>query len=518
MNTRSLPQIALSSALLLHATYATELSVPSVFSDGMVLQRETQAPLWGSADANQSVTITFGGQTYQTKANTEGKWEISLPGLKASAEGKPLQISAGESSITISDVLVGEVWVASGQSNMEWSMTQAQYTPKQTYDVPTIRQFSGRNVTSSTPQSNFKGQWKSAVGNDAHKFSAVAYHFAECLQEELNVPVGILELAWGGRPVQAFISNEAMTDLPEGQIYLQRLKGAVKRYETSLTPEGKAAFQKRLQKHEQVLADWEAGGKQGRKPHTPRPPVDPGTDASQPCTIYNGMINPHVGYGVRGAIWYQGESNSLDGQSMNYGELLTAMVQDWRQRWNQELPFYWVQIANFRAQSKTPDQDCGWTHIQDEQRRALATIPHSGMAVITDIGNANNVHPSNKKDVGERLARWALTKDYGVKGISYTGPLYKSTRFEGNKAIISFDYADGLTTMDGEPLRHFALAGEDGKWVWAQAQIVDDTVVVTSPSISKAHKVRYAWLHNAEGANLTNQSGLPTSCFSSEVE
>ena len=397
-------------------------------------------------------------------------------------------------------------------------MEQAKYVPKNRYDNTAIRQFSGPNRSNSVPQNDYKGEWKAAVGREVNRFSAVAYHFAEHLQSELDTPVGILELAWGGRPIQSFVRREALEELPEGEIYLKRQLKHLPAYERSLKPEWQQGFQSRLDHYKKSLAEWKLNGKEGKRPVEPVRPVNPMSDASYASSIYNGMIHPMTRYGIRGAIWYQGESNVGGAEAAIYGELLDTMVKDWRSQWGRQFSFYWAQLTSNRTQSDNPNKGGGWPRLQDEQRRALNTIPHSGMAVITDIGDAHNIHPYNKKDVGYRLALWALYHDYGQENIHYTGPLYKSARFDGENVIVSFDYSEGLTSMDGQPLRHFALAGDDGVWYWADAVIDGKSVVVKCAEVKNPSKVRFAWLRNAEGVNLTNHSGLPASCFSSEFD
>lgn len=228
------------------------------------------------------------------------------------------------------------------------------------------------------------------------------------------------------------------------------------------------------------------------------------------------MINPLVGYGARGALWYQGESNANGGSANEYEELLGCMIGDWRKRWGSDLSFYYVQLANYRQPTTKPGVESDWVVVQDEMRRALKSIPNSGMAIINDIGAANDIHPKNKQDVGARLARWALTKDYGKTGHSISGPLFNSASTNGNKMTISFDHAKGLKSRDDQPLKRFEIAGEDGTWHWGQAQLKEGKVIVWNDKISAPKKVRYAWAENPEGANLVNGEGLPASCFTTE--
>ncbi len=499
---------------ILCASLSADISTPAFFNNGMVLQQEIGASIWGKAPANASVNVTFANQTKKITADAKGNWKITLKGLKASAKGSVLTITSGDDKKVINDVLVGEVWIASGQSNMEWNMSRTNSaTLAKTANDPLLRMYMAPNVSIDKPQSDFKGKWQATTPSSTPTFSAVGYHFAANLRKELNVPVGIIEAAWGGKPVESFISDSAMKALPEAKILVERKTKAVQGYSPEKAEE---TYNKQLKKFEVVHAAWKDSGKKGRAPRKPRKGTNPANYPNVHSTIFNGMINPIAGYGARGAIWYQGESNANPHTQHIYGELLTSMVKDWRARWNSDLSFYYVQLANFRKPVEKAGTETAWVIIQDEQRRALNTIPKSGMAVINDIGAANNIHPANKKDVGHRLALWALEKDYGKKGKLISGPLYKAVEFKANEAIVSFDYDTGLKSRDGKPLARFEVAGENGTWVWASAKIKGNQVHVSADTVKKATKVRYAWAENPTGANLVNAAGLPSSCFSSE--
>lgn len=494
-----------------------EVKLPSFFSNGMVLQRETGAPLWGTASPDSEVTVTFNTSKVSTQANAEGHWRVNLENLEASTKGTSLTVTEGDHTVTLNDVLVGEVWIASGQSNMEWPMKStksAAYAKK--VNTPLIRQYGGSNVSSATPQQNYKGTWKKATPQNTSTFSAVAFHFAEDLSQSLNVPVGIIELAWGGKPVEAFISEEAIKKLPEAEDLIKKKEIAIKQYDPE---KAEQAYQKSLLDHQKVLEQWkkekkEKKEKKGKKEKPPKKPViqpDPSTHPNNHSTIYNGMISPLAGYGARGVIWYQGESNTVVETAQIYDELLETMVQDWRTRWGRNLSFYQVQLANFTAKEGRE-----WELVQDEQRRSIETIPNSGIAIINDIGDESNIHPKNKKDVGLRLARWARVKDYGEKDLLYSGPLYKEATFQGDTVTVSFHYDQGLKSSDGKALTWFEVAGAEGKWVSATAVVDGNTIKVSSDEIPEPTMVRYAWHDNLKGANLTNASGLPASCFTSE--
>jgi len=411
-----------STLLLTALPSLADLKLPQIFSDGMVLQRDTSARVWGWADANAPVKVSFAGKTHETQADQNGDWQIDLKGLKASAEGSDLKIEASGKNKVIANVLVGEVWLASGQSNMEWRVSSSSGAKEEIASAkdPLLRVFVSANVAEDKPQKNWHGNWKATNPANTGSFTAVGYYFAKRLRTELGVPVGVIECAWGGKPVQAFTSEEALGKLPAGKALLEMKAKAAAAYDPAKV---EARFQAQKKEYEEKLAKWQKE-KKGKRPRGPRKPENPNKNPSMPSTIYHGMIAPIVGYGNRGAIWYQGESNANRGTAAQYQELLECLVADWRQRWGHDLSFYWVQLANFKDATKEPGIESDWVVVQDEMRRALITIPKSGMAVINDIGAAKDIHPQNKHDVGARLARWALVQDYGKKDVVISGPLY----------------------------------------------------------------------------------------------
>ncbi len=491
-----------------------KLKLPHLFSDGMVLQQDTTARVWGWTEPNAPVKLSFAGEDHGTRADQNGDWKFDLKGLKTSAKGSELVVEAAGSKKVIKDVLVGEVWLASGQSNMEWRVSGSANANEEVAKAndPLLRVFVSANVAESRPQKDWQGDWKATRPENTGSFTAVGYYFAKKLRVELGVPVGVIECAWGGKPVQAFTSEEALGELPAGKALLEMKAKAIAGYDPKKVGE---SFQKQVKAYKEKLAQWEKN-KKGPKPRGPRKAGDPGKNPSMPSTIYNGMIAPIVGYGNRGAIWYQGESNANGGTAQSYEELLGCMVADWRQRWGHELSFYWVQLANFREPTTEPGIESDWVVVQDEMRRALKTISKSGMAVINDIGDARDIHPKNKHDVGERLARWALVQDYGKKDVVISGPLYSGMEKRDGKIVVSFDHASGLKARDGKDLQRFEIAGADGKWQWAKAAIDGEKVVLWHDTIKDPTKARYAWAANPQGANLVNGEGLPASCFTTE--
>ena len=496
--------------MLAAGTSCAAMEMPAIFSNGMILQRETGAPIWGWTDAGTKVSVEFAGQKLETKADADGKWRVDFKNLKATKTGSNLAITAGAEQRVITDVLVGEVWIASGQSNMEWSVNGTNDKDEAAKVVdPALRVFMSRNVAVAEPLRDFPGKWAETKPGNTLNFTAVGYQFAKKLREELDVPVGVIECAWGGKPVESFISAEAMAGLAEGKELLAQRNQAIAAYKPE---EIKAKLEADFQ---QKLAAWEKN-KQGEKPKLASMPGDPRTNSNLTANIFNGMINPIAGYGARGAIWYQGESNANGNTAKNYAELQAAMVMDWRERWGSELSFYYVQLANFRKPSEQPGAVSDWVVVQDEQRQMLKSVEKTGMAVINDIGEANNIHPKNKKDVGQRLARWALNRDYGKSEVVPSGPLFSGLEFKNGKAIVSFDFSKGLKTRDGQPLKRVEIAGEDGKWVWANAEIKGEQLIAWSDEVKKPKKLRYAWAENPTGATLVNAEGLPASVFTSE--
>ncbi len=467
------------SALVLFAgsmPSLAEIKMPTFFSDGMVLQRETSAKVWGSVDAGAGVKVRFAGKELETKAGGDGKWMIDFKGLKMSKSGAVMTITSGEDKLEIKDVLVGEVWLASGQSNMEWPMKRTSSAEEaKTANDPLLRVYVSGNKTAKEPVADFKGVWRHTHPDHNSGFTAVGYEFAKNLRKKLDVPVGIIECSWGGKPVESFVSEEALKALPEAKFVIDK----------------KVNMQKK----------WDASDKKKKR-------GNPALHPAMHSTIYNGMIAPLVGYGVRGAIWYQGESNARGATSDHYGELLHCLINDWRTRWGVDFSFYYVQLANFNGPRFT-----GWVTVQDEMRRLLDESKGTGMAVINDIGAAKDIHPKNKKDVGERLSRWALVRDYGQKDIIVSGPLYKGHVVKGASIEITFVHGEGMKSRDGKPLGGFEVSDASGQWHAADAVIKDGKVLVTHKDVSKPVNARYAWQNNPVNANLVNAAGLPTSCF-----
>ena len=498
-----------------------EVKLPALFGDNCVLQRGIPVPVWGTGDAGEAVSVSICGQKAEAATDANGHWMVKLAALAA---GGPFEMTiTGKNTIVLKNVAVGEVWIASGQSNMEyplksWSPPESEYGKKALKDVaeandPMLRMFAVTKKTADKPQDNVtsvKGQWdvttpQTAAGGG---FTAVGYFFARELRAKLNVPVGIIHSSWGGTPAEAWTSREALEADPE-------LKGIYDAWEKRI------ASYSELKKvyDEKTLPDWKtavdkakADGKPApRKPDGPADPNNP----HRAATLYNGMIAPLIPYSIAGTVWYQGESNAGNGKQ--YRKLFPAMIQDWRTRWALvDFPFFFVQLANFQKRQTVPNEG-GWAQLREAQTMTLA-LPHTGMAVAIDLADADNpgdIHPHNKRDVGVRLALNALATVYDQK-VEYAGPLFKEAMFEGNEARLSFTHADGLAAH-GDKLEGFAIAGADHKFVWGEAKIVGETVVVTSEKVPQPTVVRYAWAINPLG-NLYNKSNLPASPFRTDPE
>lgn len=490
------------------------LSLPHFFSDHMLLQRERAAAIWGKADPGAEVTVAFKGRSAAARADADGRWRARIETGPADAQGAVLTLTTGSEKVEIKDVLVGEVWFASGQSNMHFTMSRApEYAGLiAESNHPGLRMFNAPVVTAVENQYDIDGCWQAATPETVPGFSAVAFFFARKLHLELGIPVGVIKSAWGGKPVETFTSREALNTLPATQAMVSALREADSQYDAA---KAQAAYEKALEHWKTAMAASKgrpAGERKrlGKKPEAPKRPL---ATEGKPGVLFASMIHPFVGFTMRGAIWYQGEANAKPG-AVPYDQTLPLMVNDWRKRWNDEFSFYFVQLANFHEPSTAPGTPDAWALLQDRMRRVLDTTPKTGMAVINDVGDAKDIHPKNKKDPGERLARWALAKDYG-RDLVWSGPLFKSSRPEKNAVLVTFDQAgNGLKARGGGALKRFEIAGTNKVWHWADATVEGrDSVRVSSPKVPQPVAVRYAWAANPEGANLVSSEGLPASVF-----
>jgi sialate O-acetylesterase len=491
-----------------------ELSVPHFFSDHMVLQRERAAAIWGKAGEGGEVKISFKGKSTTTKAGADGKWRAQIETGAADANGSVLTISSGTDKIEIKDVLVGEVWFASGQSNMFYTMNRSPEYEGLIAESkhPALRIFNAPLVTAADNQDDIEGVWVASTPETVPGFSAVAFFFARKLHLDLGIPVGVIKSAWGGKPVETFTSREALNTLQGTKALVNAMLKDEASYDQT---KADAAYVTKLEQWKATMAAAKGKSAEERKrlPKKPEVPKRPLLTEGKPGVLFASMIHPFVGYTMRGAIWYQGEGNAKAG-AVPYDQTLPLMINDWRKRWADEFSFYYVQLASYRAVSTEPGTPDPWALCQDRMRLVLATTPKTGMAITNDVGEANDIHPKNKKDPGKRLARWALAKDYG-KELIYSGPLFKSSEVKDGAIRVTFDQAGaGLKSRDGGALKRFEIAGADKVWHWADAKIDGtDSVIVSNAEVKKPAAVRYAWASNPEGANLVNSDGLPASVF-----
>jgi hypothetical protein len=495
----------LLAAAVLAGPARADVRLPKIISDHMVVQRGAAVPVWGWADAGEEVTVSLAGQTQTARADAGGKWRVKLDKLEAA--GPHTLTVKGKNTLTVKDVLVGEVWLASGQSNMQWSVAQARDPDKEraAADFPQIRMFTVARKPAREPQSDCSGSWQVCSPQTVGQFSAAAYFFGRDLHQKLGVPVGLINSSYGGTIIEAWISQDALKSLPE-------LKGVLASYEkraATYDPEkAKADYDKRLAAWQEAARKAREKGKQ--PPPRPRQPTDPRRSPNYPAVLFNGMIAPLIPYAIRGAIWYQGESNAGSEDSGRlYALELPLLIRDWRGRWKEDFPFAWVQLPNYESPAK------GWPLVREAMLKALA-VPNTGMAVAIDIGEARNIHPKNKQEVGRRLALWARAKVYGEK-TPCSGPLPAGHKVSGSTVELTFRHADGGLVAKGGELRGFTIAGADGKWRPAEARIEGDKVLVSSPEVKEPVAVRYDWANNPDG-NLYNGAGLPASPFRTDKD
>ena len=480
--------IALSLSL---QALRAELQLPAMFSDNAVLQQGVSVPVWGWADDGDVVTVEFRGQKAVTTA-TLGKWSVALKKLKAGGPDT-LTVSTKSQSLQFTNVLVGEVWVCSGQSNMEWPLARS-FEPQAAIDSATndlIRFFSVPKNKSDAPTTKIKSSWVVCSPDNVKWHSAVGYFFGRDLQKARNVPVGLIESYWGGSPAEAWTSREALEMRP-------RLQSEI--------VEG---YTEAMKKHREATIAFEIEKAEATKAGQKFEKIGPG-QPWKPSELYQGMIAPLIPYAIKGAIWYQGES--IAGRAEQYRLLFSDMIRNWRRDWGQgDFPFLAVQLAPWKDIADQP-RESDWAELREAQSLATKNLPNVGMAVITDVGDPKDIHPTKKQPVGERLALVARSIAYGEK-VESSGPIYRGISMaNAGKIHLEFDHVGkGLEARDGE-LKGFAICGEDRKFVWAKAEIVGSQVVVSSADVPKPIAVRYGWA-DCPVVNFWNKDGLPASPF-----
>ena len=478
------------------ASLVADVRLPALFSDHMLLQGGVPVHVWGKADPGEEVSIRFQAQNISTTTDARGRWEAFLSPLDPGGASE-LHVQ-GKNAVTIRDVLVGDVWIASGQSNMVWSVQRSDHAEKEiaaaTY--PQIRLFKVALKVSPTPLDDVTGTWVVCSPETVGDFSGVGYFFARHLNRQLKKPIGVIQSAWGGTPAESWTSGPALAADPALISVFADWAKLMSDY-----PVAYARYQQQVQALE---AKGAAAGV--RKPN---PPIGQNHQWS-PAGLYNAMIAPLTPYAIKGAIWYQGENNASKRRSYVYRRLFQAMIQDWRTAWGQgDFPFLFVQLANYARTGANSE----WPELREAQAMAL-NLKNTGMAVTIDVGNADDIHPTNKQDVGLRLALAARAIAYGEK-LVYSGPMFRQATREGSSLRVWFDHTGGGLTAKGGQLKGFTVAGADGKFVSAAAVIQKSAVRVSSPQVSEPVAVRYAWADSPD-CNLYNAEGLPASPFRSD--
>ncbi len=460
------------AALAAEGVARADIKLPSVIGDHMVLQYGHELPFWGWAEPGEQVSVTVASKTLMATAVADGRWFIRHPAV---TKFGTIEVTiAGKNSITLKDVLVGDVWVCSGQSNMQWRVLESAGAKDEiaAAKLPSIRLFQVERQTALEPQPDLEGRWVECSPESVGEFSAVGYFFGQELHRRLNNrPMGLIEAAYAGCGAESWVSDATLKADP---IYVQLLEKAAEK---------------------------------NRDPSQANNP-------NRATVLYNGVIAPLQPFAIKGAIWYQGEQNAI--RAHQYRTLFPALIEDWRRTWGQgDFPFLFVQLPNYIPDKSKPDhpvepESSAWAELRDAQRHALLA-PNTGMAVTIDLGDPRDIHPTNKQDIGRRLARQALSVAYG-QPILAAGPLYRSMTITGNEAHLQFYHVGGGLVAKAGDLKGFSIAGADQKFVWAKATIVGNKVVVTSDQIPLPVAVRYAWADNPD-CNLFNKEGFPASPF-----
>jgi sialate O-acetylesterase len=465
-------------------TLVAQFRLSPAFGDGMVIQRDKAVEVNGWANKNDKIEVRMNGQVVKTKANKKGEWTARLEPM---SHGGPyrMDIQCGVDVITVNDMRIGDVWFCSGQSNMAWVVSKSNHAREEiaAANYPEIRYFNVARQVAFDPVAEANGKWEVCSPETVGNFSAVAYFFARKIHQETKIPIGIVNASWGGSEIEPWISEEAFVQLPD------EWKDHY-RYAPGTSPD---SIKIKLQTGE-----------------VDRAKIQPNL---YPSVLFNGMVHPLIRLPIKGVLWYQGENNAHAQRSDDYYALFPCLIRDWRAQWGYEFPFYWVQLASYKPESPTPEES-SWAVLRDAQHQTLS-LPNTGEAVTIDIGEANDVHPRNKQDVGLRLALIALHKTYG-QDLVYSGPVCRSMDVSGNKAILHFDQAEsGLLVKNKYGyLQGFAIAGADRRYVWAKASIEGDhRVAVYHEQVPHPVYIRYAWSDNPGDANLCNREGLPASPF-----
>lgn len=478
-------------AAVLSSSCFAKVELPSIFGDHMVLQRDMENRVWGKGDPGKEVTVRFAGQEHVCQTDDDGYWSTTLEPVAA---GGPFElVASGTSEVKLVDILVGEVWICSGQSNMEWTVRNSEdfELHKLSANRPTIRSINFPNTGQQTPLWTHDNQWMVCSPDTVGQFSGVGYFFGRQLSETLDVPIGLVNNSWGGSACEAWIARDKLENDAKFDGLMKRWGDTENWYESLASMENRTEEQEKQFKN----ATRSMSGNQ------------------RPANLYNGILKSHIGFGIRGAIWYQGESNA--GRAYQYRDLFPKMISSWREEWGiGPFPFYWVQLADFKAEKSEPG-DSDWAELREAQTMTL-DLENTAQAVIIDVGEGKDIHPRNKVTVGQRLARCALARDYGYD-IAYQNPSYAGASFADGKALVMFEnVANGWRPFDTNTIQGFTIAGEDKVFHTATAQIVEEgKIAVSSPKVSNPVAVRYAWADNPV-VNLYSKQDLPLAPFRSD--
>jgi len=496
-----LPLLAVGVALCMAGKCRGNVTLPPIFGDNMVLQQKVKMNVWGNADAGESVTVEMGPDRAQTVAGNDGTWSVKLDGLKS---GGPYDMTvSGKNRIAIHNIAIGEVWVCSGESNMEFPVVAARNGGEEMAeaDLPMLRVFTVEHRAAEKPDVDCKGSWVICDPESVRDFTAVGYFFARELNPGMRVPFGLIESTWGPSPLEAWVPHESLDKDPS-------LHETVERYE-----KGVEDYPGQITEYEEDLEKWTAAAAKAKGAGSPVParpvePRDPGEER-EPSALYNGMIHPLTRYVIKGVLWYQGESNTDDPGL--YGKMFPAMIEAWRAAWNEgDFPFFFAQLAGFMERRADPEES-RWAELREAQAGALS-LPKTGMVVTADTGEEREMHPANKQDVGHRFAVLAEKVAYGREEVVECGPVFAGMVIGDRKAVITFSHAEGGLVATSGTLRGFSIAGEDGRFYWADAQISGNKVVVSSDYVSTPVVVRYGWADFPD-CDLRNQEGLPAAPF-----
>ncbi|EMI21833.1 sialic acid-specific 9-O-acetylesterase [Rhodopirellula maiorica SM1] len=487
--------LALAFSLLPVSLGYADVSLPAIFSDHMVLQQETEVPVWGWAEPGEEVKVAINGQTKTTQTGDDGSWSIKLDSLKP---GEPTTIKvSGKNEITIEDVLIGEVWLGSGQSNMAMTVNRANdfAGEQKKAALPTIRMFKENSGSSATPEKVGNGEWQVCSSETVGGFSATLFFFGREIHADLDVPVGLINSSVGGTPIEAWID----ADVQRADKNLQPLFAERKPVDLETQ---KANYERALKRYQAQVKKAKAEGKP--LPRKPRDPASVQARKGNVGGLFNGKIAPLIPYAIRGAIWYQGEANSTPSKAPFYQYQLPLLIQDWRERWGYDFPFGWAQLPNYSGNGRD------WPTVREAMLKTLS-VPNTGMGINIDIGDTKDIHPKNKQEVGRRLSLWALGSVYEQEVAAVSGPLPDGHEIQGDKVVVRFKHAEGLESSGG-PIVGFEITADGETWVPAEAEIDGESIVVSSDEVAKPTAVRYAWTNDPK-TNLFNGAGLPATPF-----